>query len=315
MKTMLNKIKLTAFLLLITLIGFGQELPKEKSDNHVQVKGTNIFMIPPATFEPATKFKGFKNPGAQRSMIAVIEIPGPYSEIIKVFNAEDMKAKGMLLKNKKEIKVADFDGIIIGADHPVSGVIFSKEILIYGNEKSSTMINGVYLKDSIMLGEKIKESILSIVLDTKLKCAPREGLDYSVNEKVGSLKLNSVVGNGMIFTRDLKMPTESADKALLITARSFANVDISDKKLFCVSSLKRYSGGFSVIENKGINEIEIDNIKGYELFGENNDNKEMYQVILFDNEGGYFVLAGTYIANCEEARTDIKRIIGTFHRK
>jgi len=312
---MKSKIKLTTLLLLISLIGFGQVLPKEKSENHVQIKGTNIFMIPPASFESSTRFKGFKNPATQTSMIMIMEIPGPYSEITKGFNSEELKIRGMELKTKKEIKVADYDGLLIELEQSASGMIFSKQILIYGDEKSSTFINGVYLKDSLRLGEKIKESILSTIVDSEVNCNPREALNYSLNESVGSLKFLSVMGNGILFNRDQKIPTESADKVTLITDKSFAKVAIKDKKSFCISRLNKNTRGFSVIESKGINEIEIDNLKGYELFGGNSDNEEMCQVILFDNDGGYYLLVGTYLAKSEKARTDINSIIRTFHRK
>ncbi len=81
--------------------------------------------------------------------------------------------------------------------------------------------------------------------------------------------------------------------------------------------MKKYPEDYSVISNNGINEIEIDNLKGFELFAKNNVNEteEMYQVILFDNEGGYYLFVGTYLTESENAVTDIRNIIGTFSRK
>ena len=111
------------------------------------------------------------------------------------------------------------------------------------------------------------------------------------------------MGNGMLFNRDLKTPTESEDKATLLTDKSFANVEIKNEKLFCISRLKKYPDDYSVIPSKGINEIEIDNLKGFELFAKNNDkeNEEMYQVILFDQNGVYYLFIGTYVTGSENA--------------
>lgn len=314
---MIHKIKLTTLLLSISFIGIGQELPKEKSENHVQIKGTNIFMVPPASFESSSNFKGFQNPNDQTAMIMIMEIPGPYLEVTKGFNAEMLKTRGMDLTSKKEIKVANYNGLLIELDQPANGMIFSKHILIYGNEKLSTLINGAYLKDSLQLGEKIKQSILTTILDAQLKSNPRDALNYSLNETVGSLKFKSVIGNGMLFNRDLKTPTESADKATLFTDKSFAKVEIENKKAFCISRLKSYPEDYSVIASKGINEIEIDNLKGYELFAKNNnnENEEMCQVIVFDKDGGYYLFVGTYLAESEKAVNDIKSIIKTFSIK
>jgi len=314
---MIKKIRITTLLLSISLAGFGQELPEEKSENHIQIKGTNIFMVPPTSFEFSNNFKGFQNPNDQTSMIMTMEIPGPYSEVSKGFNSEILQKQGMELKTKKEIKVAEFDGILIELDQSANGMTFSKQIIVYGNEKSSTLINGVYLKDSIQTGKKIKESILTTFVDSKTESNPREALNYSLNENVGSLKFKAVMGNGMLFNRDLKTPTESEDKATLLTDKSFANVEIKNEKLFCISRLKKYPDDYSVIPSKGINEIEIDNLKGFELFAKNNDkeNEEMYQVILFDQNGGYYLFIGTYVTGSENAISDIKSVIQTFKRK
>ena len=94
-------------------------------------------------------------------------------------------------------------------------------------------------------------------------------------------------------------------------------VEIKNEKLFCISRLKKYPDDYSVIPSKGINEIEIDNLKGFELFAKNNDkeNEEMYQVILFDGNGGYYLFIGTYITGSEKAISDIKSVIQTFKRK
>lgn len=314
---MIRKIKITTLFLTISLITFGQELPKQKTNEHQQIKGTNIYIVPPLSFELSNNFKGFQNPKDQTSMIMTMEIPGPYSEVTKGFNSDMLKAKGMELKSKKEIRVAEFKGLFIELDQPANGTVFSKQILIYGNEKSTTLINGIYLKDSLLLGEKIKQSVLTTFVESDFKINPREALNYSLDENVGFLKFNWVMGNGMLFNRDLKTPTESADKATLLTDKSFAKVEIENKKIFCISRLKKYPEDFSMISAKGINEIEINNLKGFELFAKNNDkkNEEMYQVILFDNNGGYYLFVGTYVKGSDNAITDIKKIILTFRRK
>ena len=73
-------------------------------------------MIPPVLFQSSINFKGFQNPIDQTSMIMTMEIPGPYSEVIKGFNFEMLKTRGMELKTKKEIKVANFNGLLIELD-------------------------------------------------------------------------------------------------------------------------------------------------------------------------------------------------------
>jgi len=296
----------------------GEEvLPIERSEHHVPIKGTNIFMVPPDTFEPSKNFKGFQNPTDPTSMIMVTEVPGPYSEITKGFKAEMLKERGMELLSKKEIKVTGFEGMLVELDQPANGMIFSKLILIYGNEKASTIINGIYLKEATELGARIKKSILTSFIDSEWKKNPRIALGYAIREHVGDLKFHSVFGNGMLFNRDLKTPTESVDKATLIADKSFAKVAVEDYRLFCTNRLEQYPGDYEVIESKGINEIEIDRLEGFELFAKNkaDEQEEMYQVILFNKKGGYYLFVGTYLATSEKAIADIKKVIWTFTKK
>lgn len=244
------KIVITLLLVSVSFVGLAQQLPKEKTQNHQQIIGTNIFMVPPDSYSVSSNFKGFQNPLDPTSMIMIVEIPGPYSEITKGFNLEILKARGMELKTKKEITTAGFNALLIELDQPTNALTFSKHILIYGNEKSTTLINGIYSKDSLQLGKKIKQSVLSTFIDTNLKSDPRAALSYSLNENNGALKFKAVMGNGMLFNRDLKTPTESIDKAMLLVDKSFGAIEIENKKLFCISRLKKYPDDYSVIPSK-----------------------------------------------------------------
>lgn len=317
MKTVTISITLTSLMAFSFLLCFSQDFPKLKTTNHILIKGTNIYMIPPSTFELTNNFKGFQNPDDQTSMIMIVEIPGPLSEVSKGFNLEKLKDAGMRLIGKAEVQISEYSGFLLEVDQSANGIIFSKHILVYGNEKSSTLINGIYIKDSLQLGMSIKESILTTFIDSKFESNPRDALDYSFNENVGSLKFHSVIGNGMLFNRDLKTPTESADKTTLFTDKSFARIDIADKKLFCISRLKKYPEDYTMLVSKGISPIELDNLTGFELYAKSNENDdiEIYQVILFNEEGGYYLFVGEYLAGNEKAISDIKKIIQTFKKK
>jgi hypothetical protein len=312
-----KKIILAFAVALISTTAFGQDLPKEKSEKHIRIKGTNILMVPPASFDVSTNFKGFYNPEYQAAMIMTVEVPGPYSEIANGFNTKTLKPRGMDLKNKKDIKVGTHDGVYIELEQLSNKILFSKHIIIYGNSKSTTIINGVYPKDSIRLGQNIKASVFTIFLDEKTVSNPREALDYTLDENTGSLKFHSVIGNGMLFNRDLKIPTESVDKASLIIDKSFAKVEVADKKAFCLMRLEKFQDSFSVLNQKGVNAIEVDKLKGYELFAVNNTKKseEAYMVILFKENGGYYLFFGTYLAGSETALNDIRKVIKTFRHK
>lgn len=312
---MIRKHLIATLLLACNLTGFGQELPNEKTEKHQQITGTNIFMIPPKSFQTSNNFKGFQNPNDPTSMIMTVEIPGPYSEVAKGFNSDMLKTRGMDLKTKKELSVGGVNGLFMEVDQFANGMLFSKQIIVYGDKKSTTIINGVYLHDSLSLGERIKKSILTTVVDAEIKSNQRVGLGYTIDENVGSLKFKTVIGNTLLFNRDLKIPTESFDKATLMVGHSFSDEKIENKETFVISRVKKYPDNYSLLD-KGIMAIKIDHLEGYELYAKNNnkENEEMYQVILFDENGGYYLFVGTYISGSEKAMSDIRNTILTFKR-
>ncbi len=284
------KLLLSLLFIIFSLIAPAQTFPESISSNHQIIQGTNIYMIPPTTFSLSTSFKGFQNPEDQTSMIVVVEVPGPFNAISKGFNEKDLNSRGMNLVSKTEVNIADYNGLLINLNQTANGMEFSKHILIYGTDSATTIINGVFLMDSLKLGEKIKKSILSTFIDNSLIVNPREALDYSIDEIVGNLKFKAVMGNSTLLNRDLKTPTESVDKATLIIDKSFVNIVIPDKKEFCISRLQKYPSKYSLKSKTSLKPIEIDNLTGYELFATNYDDEkeEMYQVILFDENVGYY---------------------------
>lgn len=308
---------LTVVCSFIWMMGFGQTFADSLTVEHQLIGGTNIYLVPPTAFEPSSNFKGFQNPNDPTSMIMVTEIPGPYREVVKGFDTLMMKARGMDLTSKATVAINDLEGTIIQLDQFASGLAFSKHILVYGNDSATVLINGVFVKDSVLLGEAIQRSLYSLVIDRELAVDPRGALGFSVDETVGGLLFHSVIGNNMLFNRDLKTPTESADKATLIVGQSFAEMEIMDRSQFCVARLDQYPDGYELMDGKPLVEIEIDGLAGIELFARNTENttEELYQVVLFGADGGYYLLVGTFLAGNEQAMTDIQNVIRTFRRK
>jgi hypothetical protein len=225
--------------------------------------------------------------------------------------------QGMVLVSKNITRVNEYDGELIELIQVSNGLTFAKLILLYGDSMSTMVINGVYLKDSTLLGRAIVECVKSTVVSPQLNVDPRAELDYALPESAGNLIFHSVVGNAMLFSRDGVIPTESLERIILATDKSFAKVEIADKKQFCMDRVKSYPYNFQIIASRGIDEVELDGLKGYGLYAlkGTDEEKEMYQAILFDESGGYYVIVGTYLTGDKNAEADILRVVDTFKRR
>ena len=313
---------------LLTLLGIGMVISygncqsikfyENVTEEHQQVQGTNIYLIPPESFSASNQFKGFQNPQDQTSMIMVMTIPGPYSEVSKGFQQSQMlEARGMTLVSKEVTQVYGLEGLFIYLEQEANGLTFGKSILVYGDSTSTTMINGIHLKDSIDLGQQIKTAVLSTFVNNELTVDPRNELDYTLDETKGNLKFASTFGNGMLFNRDGKIPTTSSDSLNLISDKSFQKVQIEDRQQFCKNRIQELPQSYQLLDEKSLNAISLDGLDGFELIATNLDNpgEELYQVIVFMEDGGYFIFIGSYQKGDTIAQNDIIKVIKTFARK
>ena len=284
--------------------------------NRVNIKGTRVWIVPPHGFAESTTFKGFKQVNSESSMIMINEIPGPYSEIIKGFTENRLATGGMKLKQKESILVGNKESLWVEVEQSGSGKTYSKIILITPQPGSTLLLNGVYPIDSLKVGVEIRQSFQSLYIDTLMKIDPRNELDYSLYEQAGHFVYVGVIGNGMLFNRDGLTPTRSGDETMLVTDKSYIKQTISDRRAFSISRLKQYPQKFEWLNENGVADISLDGLEGTVTFGRSPGSKEdIYQVLLFGDDGGYCLLVGTYPTSHPESLKDIKAVFQTFKRK
>ena len=288
----------------------------EPSNQHQVVKGTRVAMIPPQGFQQGDNYKGFANPEDPTTGIMVMEIPGPIEEVSTGFTEDLMAKRGMKLISKMKTRVAGRDGFLLEIEQEAQGSVFYKMLLVYGHDKGSVMVNGYALKGD---PEAIKQLQTAIHTTTEISAVnpdPRAALDYSVDESPGNLQVVFVMGNSLVLNRDGKTPTESPDKLVFLIDKSYAKSWITDRPQFCINRLQMMPGSPVYNEEKGVEPVEMDGLKGFELFGFKEEmNEELVMRILFVEDGGYFILLGTYLKGNEKAFRDITAVMDTFKRQ
>ncbi|MEO0899894.1 MAG: hypothetical protein AAFY71_26005 [Bacteroidota bacterium] len=284
---------------------------------HQQVPGTNIFINPPSGFAPSSNFKGFQDYSKPGTAIMINSLPAPMSQVAKGFTAEMLATRAMTLIQKTVISINGIDQYFVQLEQEANGIVFSKTILLFGDENKTVIINGICPKDSTRLIKEIATSVRTTHVKEDIDSDPRAALDFTLDEKVGNLQFISVLGNGMLFNRDKKMPTESPDRVNFIVDRSYNQEVISDQQAFCKRRLSSYPDPFVMDTNYGLKAVKLDGLSGYELYGTNSNKPEeaFYQLILFPSKGGYYIFLGTFKKGIAQAKQDILKVVATFKRK
>lgn len=313
----MTKKTLTTFLVFISLTVWGQKKIENKlSDEHQNIKGTKISLIPPKGFTDGLNFLGLQQTESGSS-IMILDIPGPYSETSKAITKENMLSKGVEVKKIENLTINSLPAIFVTGTQNAYGNIYTKYIFVFGTDNETIMINAVYPENLKKVGDEIKKSILTVFYEVDKKINPFESLDYTIDVSETKLKFWKSMSNSLIFSVDGQVPTASSDKTNLIVAKSFSQITTEDKKLFCINRLKQTP--IEIEHTEYINEITIDGILGYEIFAKgkrkkSNETENIYQVILFSDKL-YYILFGTTNDETDKSIEEIKKAVKTFKRK
>ncbi len=303
---MKNTLSLT--LLFLSQIAFGQ------TEKLTKVSGTKCLLIPPSGFVVATTFSGFQNAETGAS-IMINEIPAPYQSIEEGFTADALKARGMTLVSKQ---VIDFNGskaTSINVTQPANGITYVKQMLIFGDSLTTVLVNGIYPEASKEIESKIKDALLSTVYDASQNENPLDAATFTIDIKDTDFKLIKYMSGSLLYSTDGKIPTE---KPTIVVGNSIAKVSPSNQKKYSEERLKKLPRGEQSIV-KEINEVTIDNLNGYEIVanGKTKDNKDelVYQVMLFTENGDYYLFVGQTKEEFDNYLERFKKIAKTFKRK
>src|SRR5689334_3727314 len=148
------KYSISAILLFISIVANAQ------SGRPVPIPGTKYSLVPPEGFEAATSFSGFQDK-ATGSSIMISEIPAPYQQMADGFTAEALKSRGMTLVSKDVIDFNKARATYFKVTQQANGVTYLKDILVFGNEQHTVLVNGIYPEASKQQEGKMREALLS----------------------------------------------------------------------------------------------------------------------------------------------------------
>lgn len=299
--------------ILITLVTVSQ-LVLGQTENHKIIPGTKCSIIPPSEFVASTNFSGFQNNKLGAS-IMVTEMPAPVQTIIESFTADALKTKGMTLIDKQIIDFNNSKATLAKVSQQANGITYFKQILVFGDSKNTVFVNGIYPEASKNIEAEIKKSLLSTSYNENQKDNPLDAVAFKIDVSGTDFKLAKYMAGSLMFTTDGQIPTKNPS---LIVGNSISKVSAENQKQYCIERLKKLPRG-ELNKPKEINPIQIDNLQGYEIVadGKDKDSKEelIYQVMLFNEQGDYFIIIGLATEDRENNLKSFRNIAKTFKRK
>ena len=279
-----------------------------------KVSGTKCSLIPPLGFVASSTFSGFQD-NESGSSIMINEIPASYQTIVDGFTADALKVRGMTLISKQNVNLNNLTATFVEVKQPANGITYLKQLLIFGDAKHTVLVNGIYPEAAKAMAPKIKAALFSTVYDPSQNENPLAAVPFTIDVDQTNLKLVKYISGSLLYSVDGKIPTETPT---LIVGNSIAKVPATDQKRYAEERLKKLPGGDKSII-KATTEITIGNLKGYEIvangFAKNNVPELMYQVMLFNDKGDYYIIVGQTKENFDQQLTVFKKVARTFKLK
>jgi hypothetical protein len=269
------------------------------------VRGTRVVLTPPAGFVVADRFPGYMSQETGAS-IMVLELPAPFAEVAKDFNAEGFKRKGLAFISQDKVTFGGQQGVLILSGQTARGVEFLKWMGIFGDDKGTCLVTASFPKSA---EASLLTPLKTAVLGAQASGAPVDplaGLTFRISP-TNDLQLAKVIGNNMLFSKGGVFPVKSQDIPIFIAAASASQgLNIPDKRLFAEARLQKVAK-LTNVRVKSTEPISADGLDGFESTADatettSNANMFVYQVILFDADG-YFVMQG--IASDEVGRAQL----------
>lgn len=281
----------------------------------VLIPGTKCSMVPPPGFILSNSFSGFQEMASGSTMM-VSEIPSDYTGIVSGFTADALRSKGMMLVNRTEVSVGRSKGVIIKASQTANGINYLKQILIFGAGANTVLVNAVYKESFKQQEPAIKAALLTTIYDPAQNNDPVAAAPFILDLAGSGLKPVKYMAGSLIYSADGKIPT---DKPTLIVGTTLGQkVAVKDQKEFAEARLKKLPRGESLLI-KNEEAVSINGMAGYEIesYGLSPANKPalVYQVMLFDENGYYYIIVGQAAEDMTGWLQHFKKAAKTFRRK
>lgn len=290
-------------LLLISIFSFAQ-------NSSVLIPGTKYSMIPPDGYVVSSNFTGFQNNETGGS-IMIVEIPTSYSSLVKGFTKDALKRKGMELTSKENVKYNNSDAMLFNVSQKANGVNYLKNILMFGDNSKTVMVNGIYPEQSKDSAGEIKKSLFTIVYNEKQRENILESVNFSLDVEGTNYKLVKSVAGSLLYGEDGQIPS---NKGLLIVSNSLGNKVTSDYQEYAIQRLKKLPNASKAII-KTIDKVTISNMEGYEIVADDNSKQLIYLVMLFTPDKEYYLIVGQAKDDKEKNLEVYKKVSKTFKLK
>jgi hypothetical protein len=199
------KILLSVFL--IALVACKQKPPgsnkintnirNSKTDKHINIPGTRLYIIPPPGFTVSQTPAGLKK--GNNILISIMDLAdGNFYNNAATFTKGGFEQKGAKVSDYQDIKVNGYPAKFAAME---GGAGNKMDILVFGDSSFSTVIMGVYPTLDSSVEKQIIASLNTIYYDKNKKVDPFEAANFSLDDQHSDFKFFQYNINSYVYTK------------------------------------------------------------------------------------------------------------------
>ena len=276
----------------ITLSACGQkkteikDIDNVKTDQHINIPGTRLFIVPPPDFKIATSFVGLQKDDNALGQLQVYDYVGTnYYTNTETFDKGYFENIGLKFFEYKEFKVNDFPAkYVFGAQNDSNNNEIS---LFFGDSTFLSLIMVLYPSSDTQTGEEIQKSINTIFYDKNFKVDdPLAAAPFTLDESKSVFKFTKVKGGMFMYYIDGKEIESNNDEPRIIVV-TLPNTNRSPKNVSedLLSDLRE-----DMLTDEKLKNISTANVNGLpayevEIYGKlEGENSLIYQLIVYSTD-------------------------------
>jgi hypothetical protein len=236
-----------------------EKIENSKTNKHVNISGTRLYIVPPKGFVVANTFIGLQK--GQNSMINIYDlVGGNFYSNAKTFSKDAFESKGVRVFEYKEINVNGYPAKYIFMQGDATSKAY---VLVFGDTTFSTMLMAVYPVTDEQTGKDILNSFNTICYDTKKVINPFETANFTLDDNGSKFKFNRYTSNMYIYSIGGKESEELKDTPIFLVFQIPKNNSMTSKSIaeMMLGKIQQYGLTNPVIKN-----ASSEKINGYETY-------------------------------------------------
>lgn len=215
---------ITILCILFSFISYAQtpnnisnDILSVKTNKHVNIPGTRVFVIPPIGFTVSKTY-----PAIEKRDEVIVQsldlIGGSFYTNAATFSKEKFEKKGIKVFEYKEFKINNFPAKMAFVQGEPAAKVYN---LVFGDSTFSAMIMGVFATNDHTTGEQIKNAIQSVYYDKTFVINPFAAANFKLDDSKSIFKFAKYSASMYVYSIDgIKKDSYDKDPYLMVSTLS-----------------------------------------------------------------------------------------------